>query len=135
MATAPPRSASVESSPPACELEARSTAEGSIDCRPALLVAFGLAAPLRPAACPAPAPECEDPPAPGGLIPAPNGTLAEEPSWPVLLAPACRAWFRGSEYCFAAGEPGSAWTPGSRLYAGAGTVRQLMANVAKAPTG
>jgi hypothetical protein len=82
MATAPPRSASVESSPPACELEARSTAEGSVDCRLAVLVAFGLEASLRPTAWPAPVPERDDPPVPGGLIPAPNGTFVEELSWP-----------------------------------------------------
>jgi len=122
-------------------MEARSTTEGSVACRPAALAVFGPKAPL-PTVCPAPAPECDDPPvpecddppAPGGLMPAPNGTFAEEPSWPVGPAPVCRAWFRGSEYCLAAGEPGSAWTPGSRPRAGAGTARQPMANVAKAPT-
>ena len=138
MATPPPRSVRIESSPPAepvCELDARSTAEGSVNCRPAaLLVPPGPEAPPRPTACLTPAPECDDPPAPGGLMPAPNGTPAEELSWPAGPAPVCLAWFRGSAYCLAAGEPGSAWTPGSRPRAtGTGAARQLTANAARAP--
>src|ERR1039458_9530280 len=74
IATPPPRSARIEPPPPeeACELDARSTAEGSVDSLPATLAPSGPEAPPRPSSLAAPEPECDDPPAPGGLMPAPN---------------------------------------------------------------
>ena len=134
IATAPPSSVSSEPSPPeeAREFAARSTTAGtgvprSDELAPAVLWRAPCGIP-RALALARP-----DPPEPGGLMPAPNGTFAEEPSWPAGPAPVCRAWFRGSAYCLDAGEPGSAWTPGSRPRAGTGTARQPMANAAKAP--
>jgi hypothetical protein len=134
MTTAPPSSVSSDPSPPeeARELAPRSTIAGTV-----LPGSVGLdpAAPRRAPRRVPPALDLArpDPPEPGGLMPAPNGTFAEEPSRPAGPAPVCRAWFRGSEYCLAAGEPGSAWTPGSRPKAEAGSARQPMANAAKAP--
>jgi hypothetical protein len=74
---------------------------------------------------------CPDPPEPGGLIPAPNSAV-ESAAWPGA-APVCLAWLIGSAYSFAAGDPGSACTPGSKPSAAwAETVKQLIAMATKA---
>jgi hypothetical protein len=94
IATPPPSSARIEPLLPeeACELDALSTAEGSVDCRSSTLAPCGPAAPPRPAvlAVPEPEPEPDDPPEPGGFMPAPKGgpeeLLLEEASAPVCLA-------------------------------------------------
>ena len=54
-----------------------------------------------------------EPPAPGGLMPAPNRAASPEASCDVG-APVRLAWFSGRAYSLAAGEPGLTWTPGSR---------------------
>src|SRR5664280_929592 len=77
IATPPAKRARIEPSlpvEPARELDARSTAEASVDRPLSVLAPSGPEAPPRPMAlaAPEPAPECDDPPAPGGVMPAPN---------------------------------------------------------------
>jgi hypothetical protein len=138
IATPPARSARIEPSPPdepPCELDARSTEEGSAACGPAVLAPPAPEARPEPTALAVPEPEREgdDPPAPGGPIPAPKSGADELPleeDW----APVCLARFRGSAYSLAAGEPGSIWTPGSRpVPACAEAVEQLIASTVRAP--
>jgi hypothetical protein len=111
IATPPARRASIEPSPPvgpACELAScRRLAEraGCAAAGRAPLDPEAAAGPLA-LALPAPVPRREEPPAPGGLMPAPNRApdallLVEDPP------PICLAWFSGNTYSLAAGEPGS----------------------------
>src|ERR1035438_6980990 len=109
IATPPARSTRIEPPLPAepvRELDALSTDEGIAAGRTGALAASALEPPTRPAARAFPEPECDDPAAPGGPMPAPNrgpdGLPREAPS-----APICLARLRGSAYSLAAGEPGS----------------------------
>jgi hypothetical protein len=136
IATAPPRSVSSDPSPPeeARELAARSAIAGT-EVR-----GSDGAAPEAPRRTPCgvlPTADLArpDPPEPGGLIPAPNRAAEPVLALPEVLAPVCLAWFRGSAYSLAAGEPGSTWTPGSKpVAAWAEAARQLRASIARIPT-
>ena len=131
IATPPPTRASSEPLPPCCSCSraARSAASASAGAEPE--PACGPEPACEPVAPLEEAPLGEldgafreparggEPGELGGLMPAPNSVLSGLAWEPVsALAwrsePVWRAWLSGSAYSFAAGEPGSAWTPGSR---------------------
>jgi hypothetical protein len=55
-----------------------------------------------------------DAPEPGGLMPAPKSAPSRECEREEDTPPVALAWLKGRAYSFAAGDPGSTCTPGSR---------------------
>jgi len=67
-------------------------------------------------------------------MPAPNSAPSGFRSRVPDPAPVWRAWLSGRAYSFAAGDPASTWTPGSRpLEASAKALEQLIASATSAP--
>src|SRR5579863_5884045 len=121
-AIAPPSRASSDPSPePSCaampRLVAPSDARGPLDGELSPERRCGsrrLSKPAPSRACePAPLTVTGEPWERAPPMPAPNSDVDALAPAPPPPPPICRAWFRGSAYCLAAGEPGSTWTPGS----------------------